>query len=179
MPQALFSPSARHLLPLHPLGVDDDWNLLYLLHNQNSTLVESTEGGGGLEILLATGCTWNVDGLFLLFEKRVAWINEHVLVHSDRNSNADCIDQLDFFLSAVSRQALAVVRITPDGLHVSVFLRWLISGFGTDEYLQFSTTVIGLGHSPNQQNQPSQVRLESLGDQHAFPPNASGPAIQE
>jgi hypothetical protein len=51
-----------------------------------------------LETLLTSGCTW-ID--FLSFRNnKIARIDEHVLVHSDRsNNNVDCIDQLDFFLS--------------------------------------------------------------------------------
>jgi hypothetical protein len=55
MPQGLFSPSAR--LQGLVMGVGVALNLVNLLHD-NSAHVELTEGGGGLEALLASGCSW-------------------------------------------------------------------------------------------------------------------------
>jgi hypothetical protein len=99
MLRGMFLPSDR-LQGLLTEGARDETDLrtvLNWLSDDSVTEVELTEGGGGLEILLAaSGCRWME---FLSFmNKKAAWLDEHVLVLTGR-SNSERIGAYYFFMS--------------------------------------------------------------------------------
>jgi hypothetical protein len=160
MPQGLFSPSAR--LQGLVMGVGAALNLVNLLHD-NSAHVELTEGGGGLEALLASGCTWME---FLSFMKnKVAFMDEHVLVNLGRNS-VECIEELYFFISIEARFGSG-----PNPTRTAVLNVYALPSSRVQATNICNALLLLLVRS-----QPSQVRLKSLWYEH--PPNISGPAIQ-
>ena len=160
MPQGLFSPSAR--LQGLVMGVGVALNLVNLLHD-NSAHVELTEGGGGLETLLASGCTWTD---FLSFmNNKVAFMDEHVLVNLGRNS-VECIEELYFFISIV-----ACFGSGPNLTRTAV-----LNVYALPSSRMQATNICNALLQLLVRSQPSQVRLKSLWYEH--PPNISGPAIQ-
>jgi hypothetical protein len=160
MPQGLFSPSAR--LQGLVMGVGVALNLVNLLHD-NSAHVELTEEGGGLERLLASGCTWME---FLSFMKnKVAFMDEHVLVNLGRNS-VECIEELYFFISIEARFGSG-----PNTTRTAV-----LNVYALPSSRMQATNICNTLLQLLVRSQPSQVRLKSLWYEH--PPNISGPAIQ-
>jgi hypothetical protein len=167
MPQGLFSPSAR-LQGLVTEGARDETNLFSILDwvsDDNVAEVELTEGGGGLESLLASSCTW-MD--FLSFtNNKAAWLDEHVLVLTGRN-NSERIGAYYFFMSieasfvsgpnptrtaALNIFALPSSRMQATNICDALLLRLLV------------------------RSQPKRVYLKSLWFDN--PLTVSGPAIQE
>jgi hypothetical protein len=172
MPEGLFSPSAR-LQELLPEGYRADTHLLNLLHavsHETVTQVELTEGGGGLESLLASGCTW-IDFISFMNNK-VAWMDEHVMVKSGR-INVEYIAELYFLISieasfgsgpnATRTAALNVYALPSSRIQATNIFNALLQ--------------LLVRNQESQPSQVSQVRLKSLWYDH--PPNISGPTIQE
>jgi hypothetical protein len=160
IPQGIFSPSAR--LQGLVMGVGVALNLVNLLHD-NSAHVELTEGGGGLEALLASGCSWME---FLSFMKnKVAFMDENVLVNLGRNS-VECIEELYFFISIEARFGTG-----PNLTRTAV-----LNVYAQPSSRMQATNICNALLQLLVRSQPSQVHLKSLWYEH--PPNISGPAIQ-
>jgi hypothetical protein len=160
VPQGLFAPSAR--LQGLVMGVGVALNLVNLLHD-NSAHVELAEGGGGLESLLASGCSWME---FLSFMKnKVAFMDEDVLVNLGRNS-VECIEELYFFISIEARFGSG-----PNTTRTAV-----LNVYALPSSRMEATNICNALLQMLVRSQPSQVRLKSLWYEH--PPNISGPAIQ-
>lgn len=152
MPQELFSPSARlqGLLGTIPLEDSTEFEL----------------AAGGLENLLASNCTWTA--LISFTNTRVAWMGDHVFVHSGPTMNhaEPTLGGHDFFVSVEASFG------SPNATRTSVLEVYALPAARV-EATNICTALLQLV----QRSQPSQVRLESLWYDPL--PNISGPAIEE
>jgi hypothetical protein len=164
-PQGLFSPSDR-LGPMIEEGAIHERSmrtLLDWLSDDSVTEVEFTEGGEGLDTLLASGCTWTA---FLSFmNNKAAWLDENVLVLSGRNSE-ESIEELYFFISIE-----ACFGSGPNTTRTAV-----LNVYALPSSIMQATNICNALLQLLVRSQPSQVQLKRLWYEH--PPNISGPIIQ-
>jgi hypothetical protein len=157
VPQGLFSPSDRLV---------QQGTLLNWVSDGSGTEVEFTEEeGGGLESLLASGCTWTD---FLSFmNNKVAWLDEHVLVLSGR-SNLERIGAYNFFTSIKAKFGSGPNPRGTAALNVFALPSSRMQARNICDALLLQLLA---------RSQPSRVHLKSLW--FDTPLTVSGPAIQE